>query len=278
MDATALSLFRHHEGLWMRYRAKNYGRLGFEFTGTESVELRRFTHKAEGAQRHRQIDLTDVYTVAEGAPEGGQDPDESIYTSEIGECFHTLPKHVRRLVVNIPALDLPEEYHRWLIATKTEQVVLWGGGPDDGSPIYMDAYRSELGGICAGISAIGVLARSVRIDKLTASISNNSESDSDLIKTYHILSDEWCRDIPTKVQWVKGYADREGRELTRDEQLNIVAGVLTDETRANARGPYGARLNFPHWPVERETLFIEGMKVTSCIKKQLSSQLSYRKL
>jgi hypothetical protein len=127
-----------------------------------------------------------------------------------------LPKNVRRLVGNIPELDLPADfdcteptdliiatdgsvlfgvgYHSWLIATKTEQVILRGGGPADGSPTYMTSYRSELGCICAGLAAIGVLARSVRIKlwsvrmvcdneaavkrcnrKLTSSIYHNTE-------------------------------------------------------------------------------------------------------
>jgi hypothetical protein len=119
----------------------------------------------------------------------------------------------------------------------------------------MTSYQSELGGICAGL---GVLARSGRINlrsvrmvcdkestvkscnqKLTAIIYHNTESDWYLLKMYHTLRDEWCRDIPSKVQWVKGHEDREGRDLTRDERLNIIADLLADSTRANARGPYG---------------------------------------
>jgi hypothetical protein len=139
-------------------------------------------------------------------------------------------KLVRRLVGNIPYLDLPADfdcteptdlivatdgsvlfivgYHSWLIDTKIEQVLLQGGGPDDGCPLYMTSYRLELGGICAGLAAIGVLARSGRINvqsvrmvcaneaavkrcnhKLTASIYHNTESYWDLIKTYRTLCD-----------------------------------------------------------------------------------------
>jgi hypothetical protein len=236
-----------------------------------------------------------VYDIIDGALEGVHDPDESIYTSNIGECFHALPKHVRRLVGNIPDLDLSTDFdctdptdlivatdgsvifgvghNSWLIATKTEPVLLRGGGPDDGSPLYMTSYRSELGGICAGLAAIGVLARSGRINlrslrmvcdnevavkrcnqKLTVSIYHNTESDWDLLETYHTLRDEWCRDIPTKVQWVNGHADHEGRELTLDERLNIIADLMTDTSRANAQGPYGARQNCPHWPVAKATI------------------------
>jgi hypothetical protein len=140
----------------------------------------------------------------------------------------------------------------------------------------MTSYRSELGGICAGLAAIGVLARfgtinlrSIRMvcyneaavkkcnQKLTASIYHNTECNWDLLKTYHTLRDEWCRDIPTKVQWVKGHVDHKGRDLTRGERLNILADLLADTTRANARGPYGTRPNWTHWPVEKATLFNE---------------------
>jgi hypothetical protein len=319
LDATTLSLFRHHEGVWIKHRATNYGRLRFELIGTITEALRHVTHKADGVQRQRYIDLTNVYGVIDCAYEGDHNRADSIYTSSTGECFHALPKHVRRLVRNIPELDLPADfncteptdqiiatdgsvlfgvrYHSWLIATKTEQVILRGGGPDNGSPTYMTSYRSELGGICAGLAAIGVLARSSRINlrsvrmvcdneaaikrcnqKLTASIYQNTEYDWDLLKTYHTLREECCRDIPTKVQWVKGHADREGRDLTRDERLNILADLLSDTTRANARGPYVARHNCPHWPVEKATLFIEGPKVTSGMKQQLASHLSDGKL
>jgi hypothetical protein len=97
----------------------------------------------------------------------------------------------------------------------------------------MISYRSELRGICTGLTVIGVLARSGIINlqsvimvcdneavvkgcnqNLTARIYHNTESDRYLLKTDHTLRDEWCRDIPTKVQCVKGHADHEGRELT----------------------------------------------------------------
>jgi hypothetical protein len=114
--------------------------------------------------------------------------------------------------------------------------------------------------------------------KLTASIYHNNESDWDLLKTYHTLRDEWCRDIPAKVQWVKGNADREGRDLTLDDRLNIITDFLTDSIWANERGPYGAGPNCPHWPVKKATHFVEGTKVTSGMKQQLASQLSDEKL
>jgi hypothetical protein len=77
---------------------------------------------------------------------------------------------------------------------------------------------------------------------------------------------------------VKGHVDREDRALTRDERLNIEADLLADKRREEARGPYRARPNCPHWPVEKTTLFIQGKKVTSGMKQQLASQLSDGKL
>jgi hypothetical protein len=55
--------------------------------------------------------------------------------------------------------------------------------------------------------------------------------------------------------------------------VHIEADLLADKIREKLRGPYGARPNFPHWQVEKATLFIQGIKVTSGIKQQLASQL-----
>jgi hypothetical protein len=161
----------------------------------------------------------------------------------------------------------------------------------------MTPYRSELDGIRAGMALIGVLARSRCINiiavqlvcddeaavkrcnqKLTSSIYHNTESDRGLLKTFHSLQYEWCKEIPPKVHWVKWHADRGDRALTPDEWLNIEADLLADKIREEARGPYGARPNCSHWPVEKTTLFIQGAKVTRGMKKQLASQLSDGKL
>jgi hypothetical protein len=70
------------------------------------------------------------------------EPAVSHYQSEIGDSFHSLPKHVRRLVRNIPILNLaadldptePQDlivatdgsvlfdvgYHSWAVSTKDE--------------------------------------------------------------------------------------------------------------------------------------------------------------
>jgi hypothetical protein len=55
-------------------------------------------------------------------------------------------------------------YHSWVVSTKYEETIISGGGPDDGAPNQMTSYRSELGGICAGMAMIGTMARSGEIN------------------------------------------------------------------------------------------------------------------
>jgi hypothetical protein len=94
LDTTTLSLFSHNEGVWTTHRATDYGCLRFELAGTTTEAPRHITHKADGVQRRRHIELTNVYGVTYCDYEGDHDPADSIYTSSIGECFHALPQHV----------------------------------------------------------------------------------------------------------------------------------------------------------------------------------------
>jgi hypothetical protein len=53
-------------------------------------------------------------------------------------------------------------YHNWVIATSDDEMLLTGGGPDDGDPLLMTTYRSELGGLAAGLVVLGTLEHAVR--------------------------------------------------------------------------------------------------------------------
>jgi hypothetical protein len=127
-------------------------------------------------------------------------------------------------------------HHSWVVSTKDEEIIIPGGGPDDGAPTQMTSYRSALGGVCAGIAVIGTMAisgkiniRSVRFvcdneaavkrcnQKQTKSVFHNIEGDWDLVSTYRDLERQWCNNIYVSVRWVKGHADREGRPLTKYE-------------------------------------------------------------
>jgi hypothetical protein len=107
------------------------------------------------------------------------------YTSGIGDSFHILPRHIHRLVGNIPEIEIPNGmditdekdiivaidgsvvfgvgYHSWTVAMDKEQVLLMVGGPDDADQLLMTSYRSELCGIASGLAVISALIRSGKI-------------------------------------------------------------------------------------------------------------------
>jgi ribonuclease HI len=115
------------------------------------------------------------------------------------------------------------------VSTKDEEIIISGGGPENGTPNQMTSYRSELGGICAGMAVIGTMTRSGTINirsvrlvcdnepaakqfnqKHIKSVFHNTEGDWDLVSTYRELKRQWCNNIGVSVRWVKGHADREG--------------------------------------------------------------------
>jgi hypothetical protein len=209
------------------------------------------------------------------------------YTLGIGLSFLALPRHIQRLTGDIPALPTPTPfdfdepvdlivatdgsvlfgvvYHGWVLATKEETILLRGGGPDDGIQSLMTSYRSELGGLVAGLAVLGTLFRSGTLNiwsirficdnesALTAarrpkskSIFHNTKCDWDLIVTIQDLIVRWCKGIAFSFHWVKGHTDRIDRPLTRDERLNIEADIQADAIRAQACGTIAARPNCPH--------------------------------
>jgi hypothetical protein len=46
-------------------------------------------------------------------------------------------------------------YHRWVVDTEAEDILLQGGGPDNGDLFLMQSYRSELEGVAVGITVLG---------------------------------------------------------------------------------------------------------------------------
>jgi hypothetical protein len=91
------------------------------------------------------------------------------------------PRHVQRLVGNIPPPQLPREwdvttpvdiivatdgsvlfgisYRSWILALNNKEIIISGGGSDDGASALMTVYRSDAGGILSGLAAIGMLHR-----------------------------------------------------------------------------------------------------------------------
>jgi hypothetical protein len=183
-------------------------------------------------------------------------------------------------------------YHGWVLATKEETILLRGGGPDDGIQSLMTSYRSKLGGLVAGLAVLGTLFRSGAMNirsirficdnesAVTAarrptseSIFHNTRCDWDLIATIQDHIVRWYKGIALSFHWVKGHADRIDRPLTRDERLNIEAHIQADFIHTQACGTIAACPNCPHWDIEAASLFIQGSKVTSAMKNQLTSQM-----
>jgi ribonuclease HI len=125
-------------------------------------------------------------------------------------------------------------YHSWVVATDNEQVLLTGGGPDDGDQLLMTSYRYELGGIASGLAVIGTSVRSRKIKvksvkfvcdneaaikackrKRTQSVFHRIEGDHDLISTIHYLQEHWCQDTEVYYEWVKGHPDDLNRDPTK---------------------------------------------------------------
>jgi hypothetical protein len=208
--------------------------------------------------------------------------------SGIGETCNTLPRLIQRIVGNKLELEVPNEmdvtvdqdiivatdvsvvfgvgYHRWVFATKKEQVLLMGGGPDDGDQLLMTSYRSELGGIASGQAVIGTLVRSGKIKvktvkfvcdneaaikacrrKCTQSVFHRTEGNHDIISTIYFLQEHWRQYTDIQYEWVKWHADELNRDPTKLERKNIVADELCDIIRETSRGHFGARPNCGTW-------------------------------
>jgi hypothetical protein len=108
------------------------------------------------------------------------------YTSGIWISFLSLHRHIQRLAGDIPTLptSLPfyfnepvelsiatygsvlsgVRYRGWVLAIKDDTILLCGGGPDDGIQLLMTSYRSELGGLVAGLAVMGTLFRAGTIN------------------------------------------------------------------------------------------------------------------
>jgi hypothetical protein len=156
-----------------------------------------------------------------------------------GACMST---PVNIIIVTDGSVTLGVGYHSWVVATEDEDILLQGEGPDDGDLFLMQLYRSELGGVAAGLAVLGTLSRLGLINiasatflcdnesavlstnmPLTDSIFHRVEGDHDLASTLKDLHENWCRGLDITYDWVKGHADDLNRKLNRAERLNVIA-------------------------------------------------------
>jgi hypothetical protein len=157
VDCISNTLYRHTEGVWLRHHTSNASRMRFRSEGDGCDKPERVTHIVETSERTRYIEVTGLKKICE---EGTSECNMTFhYEKGIGNSGRQLPRHVKRLVGDIAALDVPDNwdsneprellvatdgsvvsgigYHSWVITTMDEQVILSGGGPDDGDPLLM---------------------------------------------------------------------------------------------------------------------------------------------
>jgi hypothetical protein len=67
-------------------------------------------------------------------------------------------------------------YHRWVVATEYENILLLGGGQDDGDLFIMQSYRSDSGGVAAGLAVLRTFSRSGLINIASATFICDNES------------------------------------------------------------------------------------------------------
>jgi hypothetical protein len=167
-------------GEWSQFSQLNLGRLRFSTTPRIVPQPHRFSHRIQVTQRTHYHEVAAKVNIVCRSNVGPTHIHN--YTLGIGLSFLALPRQIQRLTGDIPALPTPPPfdldkpvdliiatdgsvlfgvgYHGWFLATKEETIFLRGGGPDDGIQSLMTSYRSELGGLVAGLTVLGTLFRS----------------------------------------------------------------------------------------------------------------------
>jgi hypothetical protein len=122
----------------MYHNAANIGRLRFQVEAHACDVPTQYTHVVEVCERMRYMEIANKYRINETQ----MDVIERVieYTSGIGETCYMLPRHIQRLLGNIPELYVPHEmdvtvdqdiivategsvvfgvgYHIWVVATE----------------------------------------------------------------------------------------------------------------------------------------------------------------
>jgi hypothetical protein len=156
LNAREGTLYPCKSGKWERHEAKQRGSLRFENECVTVGGTQGITHKVQATIRSSYIEVERLFPLGKLETTEENEPAASHYQSKIGDSFHLLPKHVRRLVGNIPKLTLPADldptepqdlivstdgsvlfdvgYHSWVVSAKDEEIIISRGGPDDGAP------------------------------------------------------------------------------------------------------------------------------------------------
>jgi malic enzyme len=128
-DAQSSALYHHIEGVCTRHDAMNIGRLRFQPEDHSCDETNLYTHVVEVNERTRYMEIVRKYKIKETLT---IETDHMIaYISGIGDICQTLPRHIQRLVGNIPNLELlngSEENEEQDLIVATDGSVVFGVG------------------------------------------------------------------------------------------------------------------------------------------------------
>jgi hypothetical protein len=182
-------LLSRHGDEWKCFSAAQIWRLRFSRLGAACEEPTSDTHVASTVIINRYVEIKEMVNFQQ--PVTRRMPVLLLYRSCVGAAAGALQLHIQRLIGDMrhfqlkPNLDCTLEvdiiiamdgsvlfgvgYHSWLVAATDQEILMAGVGPDDGAQDQMASYRSELGGIAAGLGVLGVLSRSgmIRIRGLT---------------------------------------------------------------------------------------------------------------
>jgi hypothetical protein len=110
----------------------NIGRLRFQVDAHSCNAPNQYTHVVNVCGRVRYMEIVSTHKISEKQIPTPENPIE--YTSGGGESCRILPRHIQRLVGNIPDMDVPsgwdnDEEHEIIVAT-------------DGSVVFGVVYHS----------------------------------------------------------------------------------------------------------------------------------------
>jgi hypothetical protein len=139
LDASACNIYHHVEGVWIYHVAVNVGRLRFQVKAHAYGAPTQYSHVVEVCECTIYFEIANKYKINETQMNVIEHVIE--HTSGIGDTCHTLQRHIKRLVGNIPELDVPNGmdvtmeqdtivatdgsvvfgvgYHSWVVATDT---------------------------------------------------------------------------------------------------------------------------------------------------------------
>jgi hypothetical protein len=108
VDCISNTLYRHTEGVWLQHHTSNVIRMRLRSEGDGCDKPERMTHIVETSERTRYIEVMELKKICEEGTSKRDVP--SHYETGIGNSGRQLQRNVQRLVGDIAALDVPDNW------------------------------------------------------------------------------------------------------------------------------------------------------------------------